>query len=537
MVQTDNGQLESGGRDLRSTRTMWDMCGNNVVEVQDALQRVVVANRYDLPGQLLCSPNMDSGSHWFLSDARGSPSLSWSSRGYRKRMVYDGLGRIRMTKLAPLKGGPEMLLSDNTYGEGQTDAREKNLNSQLYQCRDQSGLHTNRRFDFHGNCVESSIRYAAEYKQAIDWSRADVEVEDTEYEVKSKFNVVGREVHVQDSTEESVWRTYDVANRLQTLKSTTKEGKLLVSVNRIDYSEEGDITRVDYGNGSQTVHDYDRRTRRRIRTRTKRSKDSASLGDVTYIRDCVGRIIVKDNQAQQSFYFDNTVITPSQNFRYDAIGQLLEGPGREQVDAAKDGQKRLRPHGAFTGRGGSIPGDGRQMVEYIETYKYDMAGNILEMKHSPRIAGSYSGWTRTYAYGEPSRIDAGVNGNRLSSTVIGKNTETVQYDGDAGLAGCMTSIPGYSMLTWDHDNRLRSFSSQRVNADGDAVPETTWYVYNDQGKQTGAESHGKRSAGRKWFAANQEQGYTLPAAEGYSCQVRRRWSVHHPNRHDHKRRR
>jgi RHS repeat-associated protein len=483
VVQTDNGQLEGGGRDLRSTRTMWDMCGNNAVEVLDALQRVVVANRYDLMGQLLCSKNMDSGSRWFLSDARGSPSLSWSSRGYRKRMVYDGLGRIRMTKLARLKGGPEMLVSDYAYGEGQMGAREKNLNGQLYQRRDQSGLHTNRRFDFHGNCTESSIRYAAEYKQAIDWSRADVEVEAAEYEVKSRFNAVGREVHVQDSSEESVWRTYDVANRLQTLKSVTKEGKLLVSVDRIDYSEEGDIARIDYGNGSQTVHDYDRRTRRRIRTRTKRTKDGASLEDITYIRDCMGRIVVKDNQAQQSFYFDNRVITPLQSFRYDAIGQLLEGTGREQVDAAKDGQKRLRPHSAFSRRSGSIPGDGRQMVEYVETYKYDMTGNIMEMQHSPRIAESYSGWTRTYIYSEPSGIDAVVNGNRLSSTVIGKNTETFRYDGDAGLAGCMTSIPGYTMLTWDHDNRLRSFSSQRVNADGDAIPETTWYVYNDQGKR------------------------------------------------------
>ncbi|KAI8960769.1 virulence plasmid 65kDa B protein-domain-containing protein [Daldinia sp. FL1419] len=483
VVQTDNGQLDGGGRDLRSTRTMWDMCGDNIVEVQDALQRVVVLNQYDLIGQLVRSKSMDGGSCWFLSNARGSPSLSWSSRGYRKRIVYDGLGRIRMTKLAPLKGGPESLISDYTYGEGQADAREKNLNGQLYQRRDQSGLHTNQCFDFHGNCVESSIRYAAEYKQVIDWSKVDVEVEDTEYKVKSRFNAVGREIHVLDSSEESVWRTYDAANRLQTVKSMTKEGELLVSVDRIDYSEEGDITLIDYGNGSQTEHDYDKRTRRRIRTRTKRTEDGASLEDITYIHDCTGRIIVKDNQAQQSIYFNNTVVTPSQSFRYDAIGQLLEGTGREQVDAAKDGQKRLRPHSAFSGRGGSIPGDGRQMVEYVEIYKYDKAGNILEMQHSPRIAESYSGWTRTYIYEERSCIDASINCNRLSSTTIGKSTETFRYEGDAGLAGCVTSIPGYSMLNWDHDNRLHSFSSQRVNPDSDAIPETTWYVYNDEGKR------------------------------------------------------
>ncbi|KAI0543611.1 65kDa B protein-domain-containing protein [Xylaria curta] len=483
MVQTDNGELEGGGKDLRLTRTTWDMFGNNVIKVQDALQRVVVASRYDLMGRLICSKSMDSGNRWLLLDAGGSPSLYWSNRGYRKRMLYDELGRVKMTKLGPLKGGTEMLVTDNTYGEGQAGALENNLNGHLYQCRDQSGQQTNKRFDFRGNCTESSIRYAVEYKQAIDWTRADVEVENTEYEVKSRFNAVGREIQVKDSSEESVCRIYDVANRLQTLKSMTKEGKLLASVDRIDYSDEGDITRIDYGNGSQTVHDYDRRTRRRIRTRTKRTKDGTSLEDMMYTHDCMGRIVVKDNQAQQSIYFANTVVTPSQSFKYDAIGQLLEGTGREQVDAAKDGQKRLRPHSAFSSQSNSIPGDGRQMVEYIETYKYDMVGNIMEMQHAPRAAGSYSGWTRTYAYEEASSINASVKGNRLSSTVIGRDTETIRYEGDAGLAGCMTSIPGYSMLTWDHDNRLRSFSSQRVGDSGDAVPETTWYVYNNEGNR------------------------------------------------------
>lgn len=42
-------------------------------------------------------------------------------------------------------------------------------------------------------------------------------------------------------------------------------------------------------------------------------------------------------------------------------------------------------------------------------------------------------------------------------------------------------MPGFSTLNWDQNDRLRSFSTQRVAA-GD-TPETTWYVYNVHGQR------------------------------------------------------
>ncbi|KAI0448402.1 65kDa B protein-domain-containing protein [Xylaria acuta] len=483
VVEVDNGRLESG-RDIRATRVEYDPNGDKVAELRDALDRVVAATRYDLLGELLHTRSMDSGSRWFLPDCLGASFLSWSSRGDRKRVVYDKLRRVEQGWLRlPPASSTEIMIMKNTYGEGEADAREKNLVGQLYQCHDQSGLRTNRRFDFHGNCIESCVRYAVEYKQTLDWSREDIKLEDTSYSSKAAFNAIGREVHVEDFNGESVRRTYDVANRLRTLKSLAKDGSTIASVNKIEYSEDGKTILVEHGNGSRTTHDFDKKTRRLAKTCTKRIKDGAILGDLTYTRDCLGRVVCKDNRAQKIVHFDNNAVTPSQEFRYDALGQLLEATGREQAGASKEGQKQLRPHAAFSGREDSVPGDGRRMVEYVETYKYDLAGNMVQMQHAPRKADSYSGWTRTYTYQEPSRVDPEVKSNRLSSTAIGKVTETYGYDDNAGRNGCITSVPGYSTLTWDHDDRLRSFSTQRISADGSATPETTWYVYDAQGER------------------------------------------------------
>jgi hypothetical protein len=50
-------------------------------------------------------------------------------------------------------------------------------------------------------------------------------------------------------------------------------------------------------------------------------------------------------------------------------------------------------------------------------------GNILSVAHQ---AGS-GGWTRAYAYAEPSLLEAGKVNNRLSHTNVGAATETYGY--------------------------------------------------------------------------------------------------------------
>jgi hypothetical protein len=61
------------------------------------------------------------------------------------------------------------------------------------------------------------------------------------------------------------------------------------------------------------------------------------------------------------------------------------------------------------------PGDGLAMGRYVERYVYDAVGNFIEMQHVGSDP-SHPGWTRAYAYEEPSQLDPSVVSNRLSWT-------------------------------------------------------------------------------------------------------------------------
>lgn len=444
MTELDNGPSDTG-RDKRVTRTQYDVQGN-VIEVRDALQRVVTRTQYDLLGRSLHSMNMDRCDRWYLSDCGGDPFLSWSSEGVRKRLVYDKLRRVETinSQLLADNSSSEAVVVKNIYGDHQPDAAQHNLKGQLYQCYDQSALQTNHRFDFHGNCLESSVRYATDYKHLLDWSNENTKLEDAAYRTNASFNALGQTVSTEDFSGERVCRTYDVAGRLHTLQSLAADRKTVTSaIQKIEYSEDNKITLIDYGNGSRTTNHYEPSTRRLLNTCTVRVKDGTKLHHVYYTHDCLGRVIHKIDRAQQTEFFHNTVVPPSSQFRYDALGQLLEATGREQVHLSHGGEKRLRPHSMKSKKHGPVPGDGRQMVEYIETYEYDAAGNIRKMQHAPRTA-HYTGWTRTYAYNEPSCVEDGVKSNRLSSTAIGKTTEMYTYDG-----GCRSQ--------WMHHLHARLF--------------------------------------------------------------------------------
>ncbi|ORX93124.1 hypothetical protein BCR34DRAFT_594753 [Clohesyomyces aquaticus] len=131
------------------------------------------------------------------------------------------------------------------------------------------------------------------------------------------------------------------------------------------------------------------------------------------------------------------------------------------------------------------------LYEYLETYDYDLAGNIMTTRHEAPQDPYVYGWTRSYYYEEQSLLsdDPKVKGNRLSRTVVGSTEEKYSYGDetkedvydsktDAGRVGCMTMLPLYSRISWDMNNMMSSSSTQSFK---DGIPEITYYVYNHAG--------------------------------------------------------
>ena len=131
------------------------------------------------------------------------------------------------------------------------------------------------------------------------------------------------------------------------------------------------------------------------------------------------------------------------------------------------------------------PGDGNAMGTYLERYIYDAVGNFLKMQHRGTDPAN-TGWTRSYAYNEPSLIEPAEQSNRLSSTTVGNgNSITEQYGYDAH--GNMLRMPHLQIMQWDFKDQLQMTQRQAVNgADVDGMQhqgERTWYVYDSAGER------------------------------------------------------
>ncbi len=180
-------------------------------------------------------------------------------------------------------------------------------------------------------------------------------------------------------------------------------------VDNVIYNAAGQIVRIDYGNGTYTVYDYDLNNLRLTRIRTTDS-GGFLVQDLTYAYDGAGNILtITDtvHSATQSFEYDeqNRLVWASsgqygnQTFDYDVIGNLL----------SKDGQAYAYGNGTNAGPHAVVS------VGSIQTFGYDANGNMTTK--------TASGQTTDYVYDTENRLSQ----VKVGSTVLG----AYAYD-DAG---------------------------------------------------------------------------------------------------------
>lgn len=194
----------------------------------------------------------------------------------------------------------------------------------------------------------------------------------------------------------------------------------------------------------------------------------------------MGRCIHTYDASEQTKYFQNTRIEPKRDYTCNAIGQLISASGRALLPSTGI----LSPCNATTGMNptkGVV--DSQQVYQYLESYEYDLAGNIEKTTHAAVNQPKASQWTCRYLYDSPSRFstDSKVQmSNHLTGTVSGSLPEEYGYSDDGGQVGCMTSLPQYSQLSWNFENLLGSSSTLWTKDD---PPQTTYYVYDYSGKR------------------------------------------------------
>ena len=202
------------------------------------------------------------------------------------------------------------------------------------------------------------------------------------------------------------------------------------AITKVTYDEKGQRVNLELGNGTFTRYTYDPQTFRLTHLFTRRSGAVAALDctsntadqerpsrpcgvqNLHYAYDPVGNITHVQDDAQQTIYFDNAIVEPSNDYTYDALYRLIEATGREHdLPIAPSRNREVPwPSAAFPSP------DALQ----LPTYTYDVVGNVLETEHT---AGVGNGWTRTY--------ENELDSNRLRRTWYGANTlEAVRYRHD-----------------------------------------------------------------------------------------------------------
>ncbi len=460
------------------THSVLDIQGNEH-EVRDALGRAVMRYGYAMVPVQLTHAGMDTGAGQLLPDVTGKQVYVRNSRGFVLRTQYDALRRPVRTYVAGPGITGRALETRTEYGESLPDAEARNLRTRVARQYDGAGVITNEAYDFKGNLLDARRQLAAEYRDVVDWS-SDVRLEAREYLGRTSYDALNRPTSVTTPDGSVLLPSYNASSLLDRLDGRIRgAAEATTFVGHLDYNARGQRMLASYGNGSSSLYAYDPLTFRLVSLTTLCS--GRRLQDLNYTYDPVGNPTLVRDHAQQRVFFRNRAVDPTASYIYDGFYRLIEATGREHLGQVEGGTPRPIPPGATDAPqvGLPQPGDGAAMARYVERYFYDDVGNLLQMAHRSADQ-AYGGWTRDYRYDEPSLLEPGRHSNRVTSASPARaatGPQRFSYDEQ----GNNTAMPEIAVLSWDYSDRLHATARQA--AEGDAVPETTYYVYDATGQR------------------------------------------------------
>lgn len=458
--------------------------------VFDPKTRLVTTNNYGMLKQPIYNSSMETGQRWSLMDIDGNVRYRWDDRGYRFHAALDELQRPLAT-FQQRNNDTEIMIERAEYGESETSPESQNARVKLVRIYDQVGVLSHDTFDFKGNSLNAKRTLTQLYSEMIDWNKP-VPLELKTYSTSTTYDAISRPKTMTLPDTTVVFSGYNREGQITSVKANLRgDSQTTTFVSSIEYTAKGQRSFINYGNEVTGAMGYDRLTNRLTNKVTRRDPKSfpddcpqppnpnwpgCQLQKLSYTYDPMGNTTDIRDDAQQTIFFRNKRVDPSNSYLYDAVYRLIEATGREHL-----GQAGPIPSSPYdTGLTGlAHPGDGQAMGTYLERYSYDNAGNILSLRHIGSSPTS-PGWTRSYNYNEASQLEPTNFSNRLSSTQVGSTTESYAYDLDSGLHGNITSFPHLSLIAWNSKDQLQMSSSQKVNS---GTPEKTFYVYNGGGQR------------------------------------------------------
>ncbi len=486
-----------------ATDSRYDIRGN-LLTLTDALGRVAFTHAYDLVGRPWRVQSIDAGTRRTVLDASGNAVERRDSKGTLVLGAFDDLDRPTHLWARDLAAEAVALRERMFYGDDASlglsaqQVASGNLLGRLFQHYDEAGRLALPQYDFKGSVVEKSRQVisatqilsvfaapAADWvvqAYRVDWApdgdsaaaalaaRAAALLDPASYQTSVSLDALDRATAMRIPRDVLGQRRLlqPRYNRAGALEGVSLDGETYVA--HIAYSAKGKRSFVAYGNGVMTRQAYDPRTFFLSRLRTESFVQEAAgeyrpsgglLQDLGYDFDLAGNLLAMHDRAPGSGVPASLqgMDALDRSFAYDALYRLVSATGREcdrPPDTPWDASFRCT--------------DLTRTRAYAQQYRYDAAGNVLQLKHS---AGG-AGFTRDFT---PAADVGNVQGNRIGRMSV----SGIDYDYGYDPNGNLTSETDSRHFEWDHADRMRAFQTRIANAEPTAY---VHYLYDASGRRT-----------------------------------------------------
>ena len=405
-------RLDIKGRTLRYTdpRLYYDNVRNGTDYYSALFQYGMTSD------DAIFSERPDSGQQLGITNILDNIFKKWDARGFLLHTSFDKLQReisvhVSGTEIAPANppSGWKPLVLDNTvkittYGEGVADAQLKNLFGQVSVLKDQAGRADYNSFTLTGKPVLSERRLLKDYKQEVNWD-ADPGLETEVY--RKGFTYTEQMAILVESDYQGTVKVFEKTNSYNESGALIKVDETTYGpatpiveniITGIEYYPNRQPISVHYGNGMRTAYSYEFTTQRMtgIETAANTSITGTSLQSIQYTYDPQGNITRTTDNSFEPVACYGQGTDPIKNYWYDPLYQLIHATGRQNVHLNGNSYIDGFKESAFWGFCPGNPADANTLVGYRENYRYDYAGNMLQLQH---ITNSPQGtdWTRNNA--------------------------------------------------------------------------------------------------------------------------------------------
>jgi len=371
---------ESLPGETRTVRTLRDAAGRAVKQWDARLWALQVANDPQVPCSLATvyglrdnpvrSDSNDAGMQLQLHGFGGEMRFGWDSRGTCREAEYDELLRP-VAVFEQNAGEPRRCVERLSYGrEGNADPK-RNQFGQLTRHDDPAGSVLFDCFAITGQCLENTRYFICD---AVDpcWP---LPLEDRQRLLEPgagatslwRFNAMGQLLEQIDARNNRQEFELTSDGRLRAARLQLKDQPAARPVvSEIRYNVDGQVEHELAGNGVRTTQTF-RPEDGRLMTRKVASAAETFL-QLSYDYDPMGNVLSIEDQALPIRYFANQRIEPVSHFIYDSLYQLSQASGWEAGGPSKGPESNGRI-------------DPAAFANYRQTYRYDAAGNLLELTH------------------------------------------------------------------------------------------------------------------------------------------------------------